>query len=976
MPNFFDCPMSEATFSFFPFGERMGALSRKYRHSKIFGFLGVLLFLASSPSFAQCPEGMVAYWDMDETAEGSYTDRIGGNVGICSENCPRPIPLGRVNGGQEFDGDSSGIVVDTISELNWNSGEDFGFELDFWKNPDTLIRSEAMMGRADDETGLAWWVGLEANGTVVFSIRQDDAQEIVLRGNRNLADRRWHHLAVVRDASEELVSLYVDLELVASAPFANGGGWVSDTAALRIGELPASGAASFLGVLDEIAFYGAALGEEAIGDHVLNGLADERWGYCDPERTIRIMPLGDSITAGVTDLLIDGELVGIDDIARDGDFMIGYRQRLFLALQAFGFSVDFVGSLRLGAAAQPEFDLDNEGHPGWTALEVANSVFGWLTANPADIVLLHIGTNDLNPTSTVREVEILLDEIDRFDSGIPVVLARIINERIPDADTSLYNVNLTAMARSRILKGDKIILVDQESALDYPEDMADDLHPNASGYRKMAQTWFEGLLRSPERPTNQPPVAVAGNDQNVQEGARVFLDGSGSFDPDGGISGYRWEQISGTPVTLENPNSERPSFTAPPVSTFGLVFRLTVADEGNLSDSDEVLVTVNAAEPPAAEAGPDRTVQNRAAVTLDGSGSSASGGGGLSFAWEQVSGPPVSLNGASSAVATFTAPLVPADGDVLVFELTVEDARGVSDSDQVEIRVTFANLSPAANAGPDQIVVEGATVTLDGSGSQDPDGGIARFQWDQIAGSPVALSDAASSRPTFVAPPVGRSALVFRLTVIDGEGLEDRDDVQITVNDNGVEGLPEGVLPFLTVTGQPMGITVSGGRLVQLSPVDPGSISDARNRPDFFQYGLFNIRIRLDAVGGTAQVTFYLPEPAPAGHEWVYLNPEEGWNGLGANHSVSPDRTRFSLFLTDGGFGDAGSALALDEGRIENLSGLGFTPPPVEQEKDNLIGCFIGNLSETRQGRLPWEALILGTIGLGLTAVAGWKRKR
>ncbi len=52
------------------------------------------------------------------------------------------------------------------------------------------------------------------------------------------------------------------------------------------------------------------------------------------------------------------------------------------------------------------------------------------------------------------------------------------------------------------------------------------------------------------------------------------------------------------------------------------------------------------------------------------------------------------------------------------------------------------NQPPVADAGTDQSVGDGATVTLDGTASRDPDGAIARYAWTQISGAPVALSGA------------------------------------------------------------------------------------------------------------------------------------------------------------------------------------------------------------------------------------------
>lgn len=93
---------------------------------------------------------------------------------------------------------------------------------------------------------------------------------------------------------------------------------------------------------------------------------------------------------------------------------------------------------------------------------------------------------------------------------------------------------------------------------------------------------------------NIPPVANAGEDQIVNAGATVILDGTGSSDPDGTITTYAWTQIAGPAVSLSGADSATASFTAPGVTeTTVLSFELTVTDDRVATTSDTVDITVN-----------------------------------------------------------------------------------------------------------------------------------------------------------------------------------------------------------------------------------------------------------------------------------------------------------------------------------------------------------------------------------------------
>jgi ELWxxDGT repeat protein len=283
------------------------------------------------------------------------------------------------------------------------------------------------------------------------------------------------------------------------------------------------------------------------------------------------------------------------------------------------------------------------------------------------------------------------------------------------------------------------------------------------------------------------PVAVAGPDQTVDEGAAVTLDGSASSDPNGDPLSYQWEQVGGPAVALSDSTIAQPGFVAPSVPTGGatLTFRLNVSDGVHVSEPDTVDVTIkNLNQAPVADAGDDQTVQEGTQVTLHGGESFDPDGDAVTHEWTQTAGPEVSLSDPAAAEPTFTAPLVGVAGETLAFKVTVSDGVAVA-TDAVLVVVSNLNHVPLADAGPDQTVDEETAVTLDGSASSDADGDALTFAWTQLSGPQVTLSDPGSATPRFTAPEVGGggAALVFQLIVGDGSAASHPDTVTISVRD-------------------------------------------------------------------------------------------------------------------------------------------------------------------------------------------------
>ena len=211
--------------------------------------------------------------------------------------------------------------------------------------------------------------------------------------------------------------------------------------------------------------------------------------------------------------------------------------------------------------------------------------------------------------------------------------------------------------------------------------------------------------------SNTSPTANAGPHQAVNENTPVSLSGSGADAED--TIHYSWTQTSGTPVMLSGADTENASFTAPEVDEDeDLVFQLTVTDADGAWATDTVTVTVANVPnvPPMADAGSDQMVDATMPISLSGSGIDAEGA--VQYSWTQASGTPVMLSGADTENASFIAPEVDEDED-LVFQLTVTDADGASATDTVTVTILWSEVTYTITtiAGADAASSDGGAAT-------------------------------------------------------------------------------------------------------------------------------------------------------------------------------------------------------------------------------------------------------------------------
>ncbi|MEW1551896.1 GDSL-type esterase/lipase family protein, partial [Streptomyces tsukubensis] len=226
---------------------------------------------------------------------------------------------------------------------------------------------------------------------------------------------------------------------------------------------------------------------------------------------LSVMPLGDSITLGV---------------GSEPD-RLGYRPALTRALSADAGAVEFVGSQTDANGNR------HEGHSGKRIEFISAGIQRWLAAAKPNVITLHIGSNNIHHNDNVAGAPAALDGLlERIFTAAPdvtVLLAPLVPNSHPgkQAEVNTFNGTLPGIVQNHTSKSRKVLLADFSSITS--SDLKDGLHPNNSGYQKMANAFYAATAQAATRKwitdvvTVKPPKGGAGDADFDGDGKADYL---------------------------------------------------------------------------------------------------------------------------------------------------------------------------------------------------------------------------------------------------------------------------------------------------------------------------------------------------------------------------------------------------------------------------------------------------------------------
>jgi lysophospholipase L1-like esterase len=224
------------------------------------------------------------------------------------------------------------------------------------------------------------------------------------------------------------------------------------------------------------------------------------------KKTMNILTLGNSITNGTNKYN-------------------SYRRPLWQLLHKGNYNFDFIGSWDKhhmgGEVPDPDFDMDHDGHSGWKASDILSqpewdkqrgNIYEWIQNYTPGIVLLELGTNEVFQCVAVKDamnsISLLIDILRKKNPGVKIFIAQIPPLGKKWSDKTLcgnkvtygealinFNRQVKILAAEKNTTVSKIIIVDQYTGINPATDMYDDIHPNETGEKIMAQRWYSAVSK-------------------------------------------------------------------------------------------------------------------------------------------------------------------------------------------------------------------------------------------------------------------------------------------------------------------------------------------------------------------------------------------------------------------------------------------------------------------------------------------------
>lgn len=254
---------------------------------------------------------------------------------------------------------------------------------------------------------------------------------------------------------------------------ASGGGGAGGDSGAQGGAAGMSGAGTSAG--------GAGAGGTA-------GTGGATASYCPttPGMPCNIMPVGDSITEGCCTAP-----------------MGGYRMQLFRQALMNDKNITFVGTLMNGPGMVDgqSFPQRHEGHGGWKISQIAGVIDNAISSSRPHIVLLKIGTNDINGNDNIANAPTrLANLIDQICDAVPDALL-VVSAIVPTTNDGTnnnvrnYNTAIEQKAEEAAAAGKHVVFVDNYQAFAQNSNyktayMADGLHPNSAGYNVLGDSFY------------------------------------------------------------------------------------------------------------------------------------------------------------------------------------------------------------------------------------------------------------------------------------------------------------------------------------------------------------------------------------------------------------------------------------------------------------------------------------------------------